>query len=99
MSVSKRITDLQIKNPGRNRKISESAGGRGDGTLMFWKRGDESIEAYYRYREKGKESLIKIGQYRANRSGYGYSLSECRDKAQGFSRLRREIPIDLKQHL
>lgn len=67
--------------------------------MLFWRRSPESIEAYYRYREKGKETFLKIGQYKITRNGYGYTLAECRERAQQLSKLRRECNGDLKAHL
>ena len=92
-----RLTDLQLKS--LKNKVSEPVGSRGDGALMFWRRPSGVIEAYYRYRTKGKESLVKIGQYKTTRSGHGYTLAECRDKAQDLATTRRECVGDLKEYL
>ena len=92
-----RLTDLQLKS--LKNKVSEPIGSRGDGALMFWRRPSGVIEAYYRYRTKGKESLVKIGPYKATRSGHGYTLAECRDKAQELATIRRECVGDLKEHI
>ncbi|WP_419534354.1 tyrosine-type recombinase/integrase [Endozoicomonas sp.] len=81
------------------KKLSERVGGRGDGSLLFIKRESGTVEVYYRYKHQCKEVKIKIGHYRATRDGHGYTLAECRDKAQDLARLRRECHGDLKAHL
>ncbi|MBO9482278.1 site-specific integrase [Salinisphaera sp. G21_0] len=85
--------------PKIEKKVREKVGGRGDGTLLFDKRASGSIEAYYLYLFKGKEFKIKIGPYKATRATHGYTLAECREKAQELSRLRRECGGDLKGHI
>lgn len=85
--------------PKIQKKVREKVGGRGDGTLLFDKRASGSIEAYYLYLFKGKEYKIKIGPYKTTRAKHGYSLSECREKAQELARIRRECGGDLKGHI
>ncbi|MGI2029117.1 tyrosine-type recombinase/integrase [Endozoicomonas acroporae] len=80
-------------------RLRESVGSRGEGTLLFEKRPSGSIEAYYLYKQEGKEFKIKIGPYKATRASHGYKLAECRDKAQELARLRRECGGDLKGYL
>ena len=92
-----KITLIQLKN--LVYRISEAVGSRGDGALLFERRSTGIIEAYYRYKHQGKESKIKIGQCQTTRDGHGYSLAECRDKAQSLANLRRECGGDLKGHL
>ncbi|AMO57531.1 hypothetical protein GZ77_14820 [Endozoicomonas montiporae] len=92
-----KLTDLQLRN--LQGKASESVGSRGDGALLFWKRASGNVEAYYRYRNKGDENLIKVGQYKITKSSHGYTLAECRDKAQELARTRRECGGDLKGYL
>ena len=92
-----KLTPLQLKNI--TYRASEKVGSRGDGTLLFEKRQSGVIEAYYKYKEQGRETKIKIGQYRLTRSGHGYSLAECRDKAQQLATTRREHGGDLKAYL
>ena len=97
-----RYSPLQIENmsvDGRKKtKLSEPVGGRGDGTLLF-KRQGQDVEAYYRYRSKGSDTTIAIGRY--SRTGKsGFSLPEIRDKARDLARLKKDIaPADLKDHL
>ena len=92
-----RLTPVKLNSI--KHKLSESVGGRGDGALLFEKRSSGMIEAYYRYKHAGKESRIKIGQYKKTRDGHGYTLAECRDKAQDMARSRRECGGDLKTYL
>ena len=92
-----RLTDLQLKN--LKGKASESVGGRGDGTLLFRRRPSGSVEVYYRYRLSGQDSHIKLGAYKLTRDGHGYTLAECRDKAQELAKIRRECGCDLKDYL
>ncbi len=92
-----RLTDLKLRS--LKGKASEPVGSRGDGTLLFWRRPSKAIEAYFRYWDEGKETFIKIGTFKTTRDGHGFTLAECRDKAQDFSRIRREIDYDLKEHL
>ena len=92
-----KVTVLALKS--MNYKLSESVGSRGDGALLFEKRKSGVIEAYYRYKHKGKESKVKIGPYQLTRDGHGYSLAECREKAQDFALIRRETGGDLKAFL
>ncbi len=92
-----KLTPAQLNNI--KYKLSENVGGRGDGALLFEKRSSGIIEAYYRYKHAGKDSKIKIGQYKKTRDGHGYKLAECRDKAQDMARLRRECEGDLKAYL
>ncbi|OQX36396.1 MAG: hypothetical protein B0D91_09100 [Oceanospirillales bacterium LUC14_002_19_P2] len=92
-----RITDAKLK--ALKGKVSEPVGSRGDGNVVFWRRASGSIEAYYRYRNKGSDTLVKIGQYKLTRDGGGYTLAECRDKAFELARIRREVAGDLKEHL
>ncbi|WP_257264311.1 hypothetical protein [Endozoicomonas sp. ONNA2] len=54
-------------------RLRESVGGRGEGTLLFEKRPSGSIEAYFLYKLAGKETKIKIGQYKKTRTGHGYT--------------------------
>ena len=92
-----KVTVLALKS--MNYKLSESVGGRGDGALLFEKRKSGTIEVYYRYKHQGKDSKVKIGQYKATRDGHGYTLAECRDKAQDIAIMRREAGGDLKAFL
>ncbi|WP_263081275.1 integrase family protein [Endozoicomonas sp. Mp262] len=92
-----RLTPVLIKH--MKYRLTEKVGSRGDGTLLFEKRNSGTIEAYYRYTHQGKEAKIKIGQYQTARDGHGYSLAECRNKAQNLARLRRECGEDLKTYL
>nr|MDT0253862.1 hypothetical protein [Endozoicomonas sp.] len=92
-----KLNALTIKN--MNYKLSESVGGRGDGALLMEKRSSGVIEAYYRYKHKGKETKLKIGQYKATRDGNGYTLGECRDRVQEWAKTRRECGGDLKGYI
>ncbi|WP_257252755.1 hypothetical protein [Endozoicomonas sp. SESOKO3] len=79
-------------------KITEAVGGRGDGALIF-KRQRVTVEAFYRYRTKGKDRLIFISHYGRNARN-GYSLPDIREKAREYARLKKEVaPVDLKEHL
>lgn len=91
------LTTLDLK--GITNRLSEKVGSRGDGALFFDKRKSGIVEVYYRYKQQGKETKIKIGQFKTTRDGHGYTLAECRDKAQELARLRRECAGDLKDHL
>ncbi len=92
-----RLTTTRIKN--MEYRLTEKVGSRGDGTLLFEKRNSGTIEAYYRYTSQGKEAKIKIGQYQITKDSHGYTLAECRNKAQDLARLRRECGEDLKAYL
>ncbi|MBO9482289.1 MULTISPECIES: hypothetical protein [Gammaproteobacteria] len=61
-------------------KISEPVGGKGEGTLVY-KQQKSNVEAYYRYRDNNKDTLLFIGRY--SRLGKtGLKLNEIRDKAR-----------------
>ncbi|WP_062265258.1 tyrosine-type recombinase/integrase [Endozoicomonas arenosclerae] len=92
-----KLTPLQLKNI--KYRLTEQVGSRGDGVLLFEKRNSGTVEAYYKYKQQGKESKVKLGQYKLTRDGHGFSLAECRDKAQQLANTRRECGGDLKAHL
>ena len=92
-----KITLIQLKN--LKYRLSEPIGSRGDGALLFEKRVSGTVEAYYRYKHQGKEAKIKIGPCQTTRDGNGYTLAQCRDKAQELAILRRECGGDIKGHL
>lgn len=91
------IENMTINGEKRS-KISEPVGGKGDGTLVF-KKQKSAVEAYFRYRDGAKDSTLFIGRY-SKAGKEGFTLTEIRDKAREYARLRREIaPVDLKEHL
>lgn len=92
-----KLTPLALKNI--KYRLTEAVGSRGDGTLLFELRKSGAVESYYLYRHEGKERKVKIGPYKTTRTGHGYSLADCREKAQKFAITRREIGGDLKAYL
>ena len=92
-----RLSDFGLKN--LKGKASEPVGSRGDGALLFKRRTGGVIEAYYRYRFQGTESLIKIGQYKQIKTGNGFTLAECRKVASGLANTSRDCGGDLKTYL
>ena len=90
-----RLEDAQIKNMGK--KLSEAVGSRGDGSLYFERQSKSSIRAFYKYTLHGASQLITIGSYKLTRTGAGFSLAQCREKARELSLLRKEHN-DLKQY-
>ena len=79
-------------------KLCEPVGSRGDGSIIYKQQCTE-VEAYYRYRNKGKDRTIFISQY-VPAGKKGYNLTQIREKAREYARLRKEIaPADLKEYL
>lgn len=88
----RKITDLEAKNlkmPGK--WLYETIGKRGEGELVL--RGGDPVKAYYRYTYEGSRVRLPLGSFSDKQT-----LQNARDKAQDYSRLRREHP-DLKAHL
>ena len=92
-----KLSVLELKN--LKKRLTEKVGGRGDGALLFEKRKSGIVEAYYRFKFEDKDSTIKLGNYALTNDSAGYSLAECRDKAQDLARLRRLHGGDLKGYL
>ena len=93
----KEIEHLTV-NGEKKDKLCEPVGNRGDGSIIYKQQCTE-VEAYYRYRNKGKDRTIFIGQY-VPFGKKGYNLTQIRDKAREYARLRKEIaPADLKEYL
>lgn len=92
------ITDAEVRNIPDGKTRTESLG-HGNGTMLFWReRG--TIQCYYRYYSGNKPTLIHIGPFKESKAGAGCKLQECREKANGFAKIKREIgKQDLKQHL
>ena len=93
-----KITHLSL-NPMSKKRLREPVGGRGDGALLMEKRNSGMVEAYYLYKSQGKETKLKIGNYKTTRNGGGLTIEECRSKARQLAQTRRDIDGDLKEHI
>lgn len=92
------LTPLEIKNI-PNRKTRTEPLGHGNGTMVFWRERGR-VQCYYRYYTGNKPTLIHIGPYKETGAGTGYTLPECRLKANDLVKTKREIGNqDLKAYL
>lgn len=89
----KRITDLQVRNLKPNEKLSEPADReqkKGFGTLLFKCTPSGVIEGYYRQRIDGKDIILKLGVYKADRNGAGMTVAQIRTKANEYASIATE---------
>lgn len=91
-----RITVTKLSKM-KSGKTSEKVGSRGDGVLLIECTTRGVKEIYYRYRDHGKDTRIKIGNY-SNSGGVGMSLAEARQEAVKMACLKMSYP-DLKTYL
>ncbi|WP_422490460.1 tyrosine-type recombinase/integrase [Endozoicomonas sp. ALE010] len=92
------LTDAEVRNIPDGKTRTESLG-RGNGAMLFWReRGN--VQCYYRYYSGNRPTLIHIGPFTESKADAGYSLKECREKANDLAKTKREIgKQDLKQYL
>ncbi|MCU7833678.1 MAG: tyrosine-type recombinase/integrase [gamma proteobacterium symbiont of Taylorina sp.] len=76
--------------------LKEKVGGRGDGAILYEKVGG-IINSYFIYYLNGVKKSKKIGNLKIGKIS-GLTLSEIRDQAIEYSRIKKEFP-DLKAYL
>ena len=75
---------LNMKVAGKRfTKLSEPVEGRGNGTIVY-KKPDKVVEAYYRYRNEGRDRMIFIGRLKATSTGSGFALPRIERKGSGI---------------
>ena len=93
------LRDQEIRNIEEGRQKKESLSGKGNGALVYRKKGG-AITGYYRY-WRGKQSIfIKLDNYKLTPKTPGKTSAELRDQALEMVVLKKQVaPVDLKEYL